>query len=158
MPGMNAMRAFDAITIGDELPGREHQPDLIQLFLFNAVIWNPHRIHYDAEYATQAEGYSGVVVDGPLQADWLSQILVEWAGPEAQLLSFAYTNRRAAFLGETLQTGGSVTAKDPESRTVTVELHVRNDKGDVTTPARGVVRFAKPDVPGLSREQQNRTA
>jgi len=135
------MCTFDAIQIGEELPGREHNPDLVQLFLFNAAIWNPHRIHYDAEYATRTEGYPGVVVDGPLQADWLSQVLVEWAGPEARLLSFAYTNRKPAFLGETLRTGGRVTAKDAENRTVTVELQVRNTNGDVTTPATGVLLF-----------------
>lgn len=38
------------------------------LFRFSALTYNAHRIHYDREYATQAEGYPGLVTHGPLQA------------------------------------------------------------------------------------------
>jgi len=38
------------------------------LFRFSALTYNAHRIHYDRDYATQVEGYPGLVVHGPLQA------------------------------------------------------------------------------------------
>lgn len=38
------------------------------LFRFSALTYNAHRIHYDRDYARQAEGYPGLVVHGPLQA------------------------------------------------------------------------------------------
>ncbi|WP_375000945.1 hypothetical protein [Aeromicrobium sp. CTD01-1L150] len=38
------------------------------LFRFSALTKNAHRIHYDADYARDVEGYSGLVVHGPLQA------------------------------------------------------------------------------------------
>lgn len=38
------------------------------LFRFSALTFNTHRIHYDFPYATQQEGYPGLVVHGPLQA------------------------------------------------------------------------------------------
>jgi len=38
------------------------------LFRFSALTYNAHRIHYDREYATDVEGYPGLVVHGPLQA------------------------------------------------------------------------------------------
>lgn len=37
------------------------------LFRFSAITFNGHRIHYDAPYAAE-EGYSGLVVHGPMQA------------------------------------------------------------------------------------------
>jgi 3-methylfumaryl-CoA hydratase len=37
------------------------------LFRFSALTYNAHRIHYDLEWA-RAEGYTGLVVHGPLQA------------------------------------------------------------------------------------------
>jgi 3-methylfumaryl-CoA hydratase len=38
------------------------------LFRFSALTYNAHRIHYDRGYATQVEGYPGLLVHGPLQA------------------------------------------------------------------------------------------
>jgi 3-methylfumaryl-CoA hydratase len=43
----------------------------VLLFRFSALTFNGHRIHYDHPYSTQAEGYGGLVVHGPLQADLL---------------------------------------------------------------------------------------
>lgn len=41
------------------------------LFRYSALTFNTHRIHYDEPYATQEEGYAGLVVHGPLQASLL---------------------------------------------------------------------------------------
>lgn len=38
------------------------------LFRFSALTYNAHRIHYDRDYARDAEGYPGLVTHGPLQA------------------------------------------------------------------------------------------
>jgi 3-methylfumaryl-CoA hydratase len=38
------------------------------LFRFSALTYNAHRIHYDREYARDAEGYPGLLTHGPLQA------------------------------------------------------------------------------------------
>lgn len=38
------------------------------LFRFSAMTFNGHRIHYDHPYATETEGYSGLIVHGPMQA------------------------------------------------------------------------------------------
>lgn len=37
------------------------------LFRFSAFTFNSHRVHYDAPYAEEAEGYSGLLAHGPLQ-------------------------------------------------------------------------------------------
>ncbi|TNC25715.1 FAS1-like dehydratase domain-containing protein [Amycolatopsis alkalitolerans] len=49
----------------DEWP-LEVSPTL--LFRFSALTYNGHRIHYDRDYAREAEGYPGLVTHGPLQA------------------------------------------------------------------------------------------
>lgn len=43
-------------------------PTTVTLFQFSALTCNPHRIHYDHPYATQREGYRGLLVHGPLTA------------------------------------------------------------------------------------------
>ncbi|WP_281981588.1 acyl dehydratase [Thalassorhabdomicrobium marinisediminis] len=45
--------------------------DTTTLFRYSALTFNGHRIHYDAPYATQVEGYDGLVVHGPLLAQHL---------------------------------------------------------------------------------------
>jgi hydroxyacyl-ACP dehydratase HTD2-like protein with hotdog domain len=42
--------------------------DPVLLFRFSALIYNAHRIDYDAAYATAVEGHRGLVVHGPLLA------------------------------------------------------------------------------------------
>ncbi len=135
------MSAYDKIKVGDALPSRDHTAGIVQLFMYNAAIWNPHRIHFDNAYATQEEGYPGIVLDGPLQGDWIGQVVTDWIGDDATLVSFGYANRRAAFLGETMTAGGQVEEKDDSKREVKVSLFLKNAQGEVTIPGHAVVRF-----------------
>ncbi|MGR3541499.1 MAG: acyl dehydratase [Hasllibacter sp.] len=48
-----------------------HGTDPVLLFRYSALTGNGHRIHYDADYAREAEGYAGPVVHGPLLAQWM---------------------------------------------------------------------------------------
>ena len=54
---------------------RELQPDTRLLFRFSALTFNAHRIHYDRAYASEVEGYPGLVVHGPLTAVLLSELV-----------------------------------------------------------------------------------
>jgi 3-methylfumaryl-CoA hydratase len=123
------------------LPERAYTPDNIQLFFYNAVLWNAHRIHYDLPYATEVEGYPGLVIAGPLLGDWLTQCVLEWLDGDGDLVSFEYSNRLASYIGETLTVSGSVTAIDEHSGVVDLELAVRNESDDIITPGTARVRF-----------------
>lgn len=50
------------------------------LFRYSALTFNGHRIHYDADYARQTEGYAGLVVHGPLLAQLLILMAEEALG------------------------------------------------------------------------------
>ena len=135
------MPTLTSVTTGTRLPERTHEPSAVSLFLYNAVIWNPHRIHFDAPYTTQVEKHPGIVVDGPLQGDWLSQAVMEWLGNDGELLEFEYSNRRAAYLGEQLRAGGEVLGVDRDTRTVTLDIYIKNADDQVIAPGRAVVRL-----------------
>ena len=136
------MTTISEVHVGDELPSREHKASNVSLFLYNAAVWNAHRIHYDEAYTTEVEQHPAVVIDGPLQGDWLSQCALNWAGDHAMLESFSYSNRKATYLGETLTTGGTVTAVDSEGGRVTVTLFVKNKQGEVMTPGAATLKFS----------------
>ncbi len=128
------------LSVGDTLPERELVCDNVQLFFYNAALWNAHRIHYDLPYATDVEGYPGLVVAGPLMGDWIAQVVDEWIeGENAELVRFEYSNRQAAYTGDKLTTGGEIAAIDGND--VTVDLYVKNADGEVITPGKAVVRI-----------------
>ncbi len=132
---------FESLAVGDALPTRRHTPTEVTLFLYNAAVWNAHRIHYDAPYTTAVEGHPAIVIDGPLQGDWLAQTVTNWIGAAGRMTTFSYSNRRAAYLPQTLTSGGRIVAIDAATRTVTLELAVTNAQGEITTPGSAVVRF-----------------
>lgn len=138
---MNDMLKIENIQVGDQLPERVFYPDEIQLFLYNAALWNAHRIHFDLPYATEAEGYPGLVVPGPLMGDWITQSALEWIGEAANLVNVNYSNRQYACAGETLRSQGKVISVSLESREVELEVNVVNAADEILTPGKLTVRF-----------------
>lgn len=135
------MPKFAEIKAGDALPERRYVPTNVSLFLYNAAIWNAHRIHYDEIYTKEVEKHPAVVVDGPLQGDWLIQAVLNWLGNDGELVEFEYSNRRASYIGDTLVSGGKVDSIDRDKHQAQFSLFVKVDGGDVTAPGRAVVRF-----------------
>ena len=52
----------------------EFRTDPTLLFRFSSATANAHRIHYDLDYARQAEGYPDLVVHGPLMSMALARV------------------------------------------------------------------------------------
>jgi len=135
------MSRIQSIKPGDVLPERQFKPDNVQLFLYNAALWNAHRIHFDYPYATEVEGYPGLVMAGPLLGDWLTQSVIEWLGDDGELASIEYSNRKASYIGEVLRSGGTVLSADQETGTVELEMTIKNEADEVITPGVAVVNI-----------------
>ncbi|MEL0008192.1 MAG: hypothetical protein VW686_12690, partial [Luminiphilus sp.] len=89
---------------------------------------------FDMPYATEVEGYPGLVVAGPLMGDWLHQVVDEWLGDAGMITGIAYSNRIAAYVGETVTAGGTITAYNEDTGEVTLEVFVKNARDEVLTP------------------------
>ena len=140
---MNGTATLDAATlkVGDSLPQREHRCSNVQLMLYNAALWNAHRIHYDEPYARDVERYPGLVIAGPLLGDWMNQCVEEWLGDAGVLTSIEYSNRVASYIGETLVAGGEVTAFEPDSGEITISVYIRNESGEIAAPGVATARL-----------------
>src|SRR4029077_6645279 len=68
---------------------REIRPEETLLFRYSALTFNGHRIHYDRRYATEMEGYPGLVVHGPLIATLLLDLLRR-NQPHASVVRFSF--------------------------------------------------------------------
>lgn len=75
---------------------REVRPDEVLLFRYSALTFNGHRIHYDRRYATEVEGYPGLVVHGPLIATMLLELLRQNL-PGAVVTEFSFRAVRPIF-------------------------------------------------------------
>ena len=112
---------------------RELVPDAVLLFRYSALTFNGHRIHYDRDYVTKAEGYPGLVVHGPLIATLLVD-LVRRKLPEARIESFAFRALSPLFDGRPM----SVNAVSPDAGGV-IKLWAANDEGGVAMKAEAKV-------------------
>ena len=71
-------------------------PDDLLLFRYSALTFNGHRIHYDRKYVTEAEGYPGLIVHGPLIATLLLDLLRRQL-PDATVRRYAFRAVRPLF-------------------------------------------------------------
>jgi len=129
------------VQLGEKLPQREFKPDNVQLFLYNAILWNAHRIHFDEPYSTKVEGYPGLVIAGPMIGDWLHQCIEDWLGEDGRLTSMEFSNRIAAYIGETLKSSGSVISLDTDKKEAKVEVFIKNELGEIVAPGQATVLF-----------------
>lgn len=128
-PKTGAPKPVEALPDADW--SREVEPDEPLLFRFSALTFNAHRIHYDLPYA-KAEGYSALVIHGPLTAMLLADLVSrECAG--ATLQHFEFRGQSAFCLGEQI----SLLAKMAGD---TVELTAVNDKRVVGMSAQAILR------------------
>lgn len=63
--------------------------DTVTLFRYSAITFNGHKIHYDRAYATEVEGYPGLIVHGPLLATLLLHTF-EQENPTKTVSSFEF--------------------------------------------------------------------
>jgi 3-methylfumaryl-CoA hydratase len=115
----------------DALWTRSIEPDDVLLFRYSALTFNAHRIHYDRRYATEVEGYPGLVVHGPLIATLLLD-LVRRNLPEATVTRFEFRAVRALFDGAPF----SVCGRPDQDR---IRLWARDETGALAMLATAAV-------------------
>ena len=105
---------------------REIVPDDVLLFRYSALTFNGHRIHYDRRYATEVEGYPGLIVHGPLIATLLLD-LVRRNAPQALVAGFDFKAVRPTFDLNPFRLNGQ-----PSADGKTVRLWAQDHEGWLT--------------------------
>lgn len=106
---------------------RELVPDSVLLFRYSALMFNSHRIHYDWPYASREEGYPTLLVQGPLVATLLLDLLRRNA-PDAAVRSLEFKAVRPSFVDTRLHLRGQ-----PDGNKV--RLWASDDTGRLTMTA-----------------------
>jgi len=137
---MSTQRHTEDVAVGQAMAPMVKNASRAQLFLFSAATNNPHRIHYDREYAA-VEGHPDLLVHGPLQGAWLSQFVTDWAGPAGRVIGLSWQNRGRAFPERELTFKGRVTAVAGDE--VTLEVWEEDESGAVLMPGTARVRLPR---------------
>ena len=113
---------------------RAIQPDDVLLFRYSALTFNGHRIHYDRRYATETEGYPGLVVHGPLIATLLLDLLRRHM-PAADVTRFEFRAMSPLFDTSPFRVCGK-----PESDGKTIPLWATDARGGLAMTAKATTR------------------
>lgn len=88
------------------------------LMRYSALTFNGHRIHYDADYCREVEGYPNLVIHGPLCATLLAGFAQEIAA--RSIKEFRYRGLQPSFIGKALRLNAVV--NDDSGMTVWTSL------------------------------------
>ena len=96
------------------------KPTSTTLFRYSALTFNGHRIHYDADYCREVEGYDAQVIHGPLNATLMAGLAAACAVNQGRVLrDFSYRGLAPAILGDTMRY-----AAWPQDNTLIVEARL----------------------------------
>ena len=99
------------------------RPDPVMLFRYSALAFNGHRIHYDADYTRDVEGYPALVVNGGVTTLFLLEAALR-RQPGAQVLATDTRTLKPLFCGRAATLCG--TAPDAEGNSI---LWAEDDTG-----------------------------
>ncbi|HWX47781.1 MAG TPA: MaoC family dehydratase N-terminal domain-containing protein [Roseomonas sp.] len=105
--------------------------DPVLLFRYSAITWNGHRIHYDADYAREKEGYPACVQNGGLTVHLLVDAAIRHSGKRpagltARLSQPLFVGQNMVLAGHDVEDGRLATWAETESGglAASVELHM----------------------------------
>ncbi|WP_454688639.1 FAS1-like dehydratase domain-containing protein [Achromobacter aloeverae] len=102
--------------------------DPVLLFRYSALTWNSHRIHYDADYAREKEGYRGCVMNGALTLHLLVDAALRRMGG-APLRRLEARLSSPLFLGDTMTLEGAGPARDGDAGLDIVQARALDPRG-----------------------------
>ena len=127
----NSLPAWDQIEIGAQLGELVKTPDSTQIFMFSAITWNRHAIHYDKQRAL-SEGLPDIVVQRALIGNFFAQFLEQSLASKGDIRRLEWKVVRSAVPGDTLTCRGVVTRKETEGekKFVRCEIEMTNQKAE----------------------------
>lgn len=122
------------------LPELEVVPDHMSIFMFSAITWNRHHVHYSKDAAV-AEGLPDVVVQRALLGNYLARAVGDWAGDEADVRELSWKVRSSATPNARLRCQGSVTAVEVVDGATFADCELRIVHDDDSLVASGSARL-----------------
>ena len=139
---INRMQDEKVVAVGTKLGELVKKPDRRQLFMFSAITWNRHAIHYDRQRARE-EGLPDVVVQRALIGNFFAQLLDQWLQDRGEIQRLEWKVVHSAIPGDILTCSGVVKRIDVEKGTTLIEcgLEIVNQEADAIATGVGTARI-----------------
>ena len=137
------VRDFGGIRVGDELTPIVKEIGMARMMAYGAATWDFVRLHYDADYVREM-GFDAPFVDGQMIGGFLTQLVQDWAGPDAFLRKLSFRNSVMVYPGDSLTCRGVVIdiSTTEEGGMVECNLWVDNQRNEkVVAPSVALIRF-----------------
>jgi len=130
------MISFDELSVGVEVFTSSRVVTREEVKAYADASGDQNPLHQD-DVVARAAGFPGVVAHGMFTMGTLASALLERLGDGATLERLSAQFRSPVFVGETIESGGSVRSLDRESRAAVLDVWVRVDRnGTVEWPIR----------------------
>ena len=124
-PAPATVRAFSEVSVGDVLPPVTIHIDRARLVQYAGASLDRNRIHWDERFAKQV-GLPDVIAHGMFTMGSAVTLVTDWAGDAGRVVEYGVRFTKPVVVpyetGADIEVSGVVTAADPETRRVTVEL------------------------------------
>jgi hypothetical protein len=133
---------FEDVHIGASLTPLFKGPlTPVHLMRWSAAMENWHRIHYDARFAIEHDKLPDLLINGSLKQQFIMELLKGWAGTEGWVWKASFQFRAKNLVNEKLEIWGTVsdTRRAADFGLVDIDIGIRNDAGQESTPGRAVL-------------------
>jgi hydroxyacyl-ACP dehydratase HTD2-like protein with hotdog domain len=114
----------------------------MQIFMFSAVTWNRHHIHYDKD-AALTEGLPDIVVQRGLIGNFFARTLTQWLGDRGEICELSWRVTESALPDIALRCEGDLLAVETEDgvQHARCELRMRDEAGRNIAAGRARLRL-----------------
>lgn len=139
---------WEKISATTQIPELVVHPDHAQIFMFSAITWNRHHIHYNKDAAV-GEGLPDIVVQRGLIGNFLAQLITNWIGDRAELRKLMWKVTRSALPGKDIICQGKIREKiDSENeKSLICEVTAYNENNESIASGEAKVVFTVNPMP-----------
>lgn len=134
------MKFWDKIVPGTQVPELIKRPDSKQIFMYSAITWNRHMIHFNSEQA-QKEGHKNIVVQRALLGSYLAQMISDWINGNGMLRRLEWKVIQSAFPGDVLTCKGEVSEKNfiADEKRISCNVSIENQLKSIIVTGLAVI-------------------
>ena len=139
---------WENISVTTQIPELIVCPDHTQVFMFSAVTWNRHHIHYSKDAAI-SEGLPDIVVQRSLIGNFFARLMTDWIGDGTELRKLEWKVTRSALPGKDIVCRGKIKERiDSEGeKYVVCEVTASNENDELIASGDATVVFIANPTP-----------
>ena len=139
---------WESISVTMQIPELTVCPDHTQVFMFSAVTWNRHHIHYSKDAAI-SEGLPDIVIQRALIGNFLARLITSWIGDSAELRKLAWKVTRSALPGKDIICRGKIKERidSEDEKYLICEVTASNENDELIACGDATVVFTVNHTP-----------